>query len=177
MRKLIATVIMSVLFYLIQVCVMPYLPIASITGNILLAFIAVVAVTYSPYFAYIAGVLTGVLTEIMLAPFVYFNLILYPVLALLGAYAFADKNERRVERERSLGREGKNISPYIRIPLCAAVMSLFREVINRVYIYLGGTPITMLHVSRAATAIIYTAFLAAVIMLPVRRALGIRRKK
>lgn len=177
MRKVLVTLLLTFLFYLVQVCIMPYLTISSITGSILLAAIAVIAITYSPFFAYLSGALSGILMETMLSAFNYFNLILYPVLSLLGAYAFADKTERRLERERSMGKEGKNKPPYLRIPLCAGMMALIRELVSRTYIYLNGVPVNFDHVLRALVAVGYTMALAAIIMLPLRRVLGIRLKK
>ena len=177
MRKLFATIFITFFFYLVQVCVMPLLPLFDIRGNILLACIAVIAITYSPFFAYISGAVAGMLMETMLSPFNFFNLIIYPVLALLGAYAFADKNERRLERERSLGKKGENISPFIRIPLCAAVMMFVKEVVNRLYVYLSGEGITFFHFTRVLAAVLFTAGLAVIIMLPIRRLLGIRLRK
>ncbi len=177
MRKIILTAFFTLLFYLIQVCIMPLLPMFNITGNILLAFIAVVAITYSPFFAYIAGGIAGILLEIMLSPFDFLNLVIYPVLALLGAYAFADKTEHRLERDRSLGKKGENTSPYIRIPACAAMMALIKEIVSRMYVYLSGESIVFLHFTRALAAVFYTTLLALIIMLPVRFILGIRLRK
>jgi hypothetical protein len=156
---------------------MPLLPLFGITGNVLLACIAVIAITYSPYFAYISGAVAGILMEIMLSPFNFLNLVIYPVLALLGAYAFADKNERRLERERSVGKKGENISPYLRIPACTAMMVFVKEAVNRVYVYLSGEPITFFHFSRALAAVFYAMLLSSIIMLPMRRLLGIRLRR
>lgn len=177
MRKLLLTIGLTFLCYLIQVCIMPELPVFSITGNILLACIAVIAIAYSPFFAYVAGAIAGILTETMLSPFDYLNLVLYPVLALLGAYALADKNERRLERERTMGKRGENISPFIRTPLCAALMAMVKEVVHSLYVYLSGAPITFVSITRVLVSIIYTLVMAAIIMIPMRSLLGIRLRK
>jgi hypothetical protein len=152
---------------------MPYLPIFDIVGNALLAYIAVIAVTYSPFYAYISGALAGILMEIMLAPFMIINLVIFPTLSVIGAYIFSDKNERRLERDRNMRKEVKNTSPFIRIPLCAGVMAFAREVISRIYVYLGGFSVTYQHILRAFVAIGYTILIALIIMIPVRHLLGV----
>ncbi|MGN0762554.1 MAG: hypothetical protein ACI4MK_04160, partial [Aristaeellaceae bacterium] len=49
------------------------------------------------------------------------------------------------------------------------------EIVNLVYIYLGGTVLVRAHYMRSLTNIVLTVLLTMVIMLPVRRFLGFRK--
>ena len=53
----------------------------------------------------------GYLLEIMLPMLDYLALILYPVCCMLGALAFSDKSERRLEEERAAGRRARQLEP------------------------------------------------------------------
>jgi len=177
MKKVLISLILAFVFYLFQVTLLPYLPIFNIVGNIILAYVAVLAVSLGMYFAFIAGALSGILMEITLAPYDMLNLLLYPILSIIGAFALSDKSNKKETSRINTGKLPVKISPYIRIPLCAALMAFIREVISQVYIYLAGFDITFQHVIRSIVAIAYTSFLAILLMFPIRFMLGIRQRK
>lgn len=184
--------------YLCQVCIIPYIQIGDVTPNLLYVVIAIVTVGYGKLRAFWAGGLYGIIMETMLpAGLSMLNLLMYPIGAVFVSIFFADKSEKKLEEERSIGRPltrthdlisrlttlgdwikgapGQNANPYIRTPLCAAVNVLIYEVINLVYIYLGGAEMSMAHYSRALTNIIATTILTILLMVPVRRFLGFRK--
>lgn len=107
----------------------------------------------------------------------FLNLFMYPVLSLIAGLLFADKSEQRLEAERSMNQYARNMNPYIRTPLCSVVCMLIYEIFNVGYIYIGGTDLTPGHISRALTGILATLLLTLVLMLPVRRILGVRRPR
>ena len=115
--------------------------------------------------------------EIMLPSITFFNLLLYPVAAIFSSLPFADKSDKRLEYERSVNKQAKNMNPYLRTVLCAGLNTFIYELINLVYVSLGGTALTPDHLGRAALDLLLTMALAAVLMLPVRRFLGFGRKK
>ena len=65
--------------YLTQVCVMPYLSIGGITPNLLFAVIGVITVAYGRVQALWAGLIYGLLLEIMLPSVPYVSLAVYPI--------------------------------------------------------------------------------------------------
>ncbi len=183
--------------YLFQVCVMPYVEFGDVTPSLLYVVIAIVTVGYGKLRALWAGGFYGIVMETMLPGLPMLNLLMYPIGAVFVSIFFADKSEKKLEEERSIGRPltrshdflsvlsaigdritgapGQNANPYIRTPLCAAVNVLIYEVINLVYIYLGGTIPMGDHYSRAFTNILATTIMTIVLMYPVRRFLGFRK--
>ena len=115
----------------------------------------------------------GYLLEIMLPMLDYLALILYPVCCMLGALAFSDKSERRLEEERAAGRRARQWNPHIRTPLCAALSTAVFEGVNLIYVYLSGVALDGGHFGRALVCVLYTAAIAAVIQFPIRWWLGI----
>jgi len=177
MLRILKVFLITFLAYLFQVCVMPYLPIATITANLLIGVIAVVTVAYGRFFAFGAGAVCGILMEIMVASIDYMYLIIYPVIGFMGSLVYADKSERRLEQERSIGKKGKNMPAVLRTVLCAAMDIAIYEVVNLTYVYLTGVDLGMLHFGRALISILYTVFVTCVIMLPLRRFLGVWKKR
>jgi len=163
--------------YLIQVCIMPYLRVGSVTPSLLFAMIAIFTVGYGKLRALWVGAIYGILMEIMLPSLPLLNLVLYPLSAVFCSIFFADKTEKRLEYERSLGKPGRNMNPYLRTLLCAGTNILIYEIVNVVYIYLGGTTLDWSHISKALSDIVLTVMVTAVIMIPVRRFLGFKRVK
>ena len=176
MLRILKVFLITFLAYLFQVCVMPYLPIATITANLLIGVIAVVTVAYGRFFAFGSGAMCGILMETMIASIDYLNLIIYPVLGFMGSLVFADKSERRLEQERSMGKAGKNLPAVLRTILCAAMNIAIYEVVNLTYIYLTGVDLTATHLARAFVSIFYTVAVTCIIMLPLRRFFGVWRK-
>ena len=114
----------------------------------------------------------------MLPALDYIYLILYPVCAMLGALAFADKSERRMEEERTSGKkDGPPARAHPHHALRAGLSILVFEIVNLLYIYLSGIRLDMGHYSRALISIMYTTALAGLIQLPIRRWLKVHKLK
>ena len=200
----IKALIVTVLAYLIQVCVMGHLTINGIAGSVLLAVLSILTVSCGKKYAYCCSMIIGMMMECMLANVPALYVILYPVITMLCAQIFADRDERqRIRRqirketkrarmqERRQGVFGKLLSArsnsnrdlpvIIRIPFCAAMMDLIMELAMVVYIYLIGVPIEFIHFLRAFAAVLYTAALSLALMVPVRWVMGMypkwRRKR
>ena len=160
---------------LLQACVMPYLKVGGVTPNLLLAVIAIVTVGYGRLRALWVGAIYGILTETMMPSLILLNLALYPVSAAFMSMFFADKSEKRLEYERSLGKAGRNVNPYLRTLGCAAMNVVLYEIVNVFYMYLSGAELSMTMLYDSLTNVLATTALTAAIMLPVRRFLGFRR--
>lgn len=176
-RRFFRFMLVVVLGYLCQVCIMPYLTVNSVTPSLLFAVTAIVTVCYGRLRAFWVGSIYGILMEIMLPSITFFNLLLYPVAAIFSSLPFADKSDKRLEYERSLNKKAQNVNPYLRTVLCAGLNTLIYEGINLVYVNLGGTALTLTHISRAVIDVALTMLTAAVLMLPLRRYLGYGRKQ
>lgn len=169
--------VVVLLGYLLQVCLMPYLQIGDVTPNLLCAVIAIMTVGYDRLRAVWVGCIYGILMETMCPTIRMLNLLLYPLSAFFLSLFFADKSEKRLEAERSIGKAGRNINPYVRILGCAAANVLLYEIVNVVYMYLGGAEIGMTAIVKALSDVFWSAALAGVIMVPVRRFLGFKKLK
>lgn len=163
--------------YLAQVSIMPYLQFGGVTPSLLLAVTAIVTVGYGMLRGLWAGMFYGIVMEIMLPTVPMLNLLFYPVSALLCSVFFADKSEARLQYERSTGRKGRNISPLLRTVLCAALNVILYEIVNLVFMYLSGADLTAALIQRGLTDVLATTGLTAVIMVPVRKLLGFRKKE
>ena len=167
--------VMVLLGYLLHVCVMPYLKVGSITPSMLLAMIAVVTVGYGRLRALWVGAFYGIVMESLLPTVPLLSLMFYPVSALLCSVPTADKSASRLQYERSIGKAGRNVSPFLRTVLCALLNAVVYEIVNLVYMYLGGAQIGSAQILRALTAVGSTTLLTALITLPVRKLLGFRK--
>ena len=176
MAKILKTFLLVFAAYLLQVCVMPYLRISGITANVLIAVISVITVAYGRLFTFGAGAVAGILMETMNASIMLIKLVIYPVGALFASLFFADKSERRLEQERSLGKKAKNLPPHLRTLLCAVVNIAVYEMVHLVYIYLTGVSIGLVNISRSVVNVLYTAFVTLVVMAPARKFLGMYRR-
>ncbi|MBR4711661.1 MAG: hypothetical protein IKP10_06470 [Clostridia bacterium] len=162
------------LTYLLHVCLMPYIRIGNVTPNLILAVTAVITVCFERTKTFWAGLIFGILLETMQPSLPLFNLLLYPVAAIIGLLFFADKSMQRLEYERSLGKPGRNVPFWIRIPLCALADTAVYEVVNLTYVYLRSGDFSLYGVSRGLLDIHLTALLAGLLMFPLRRFFGIR---
>lgn len=176
-RRFLCFLAVVLLGYLCQVCVMPYLAVNGVTASLLYAVTAIVTVCYGKLRAFWVGGIYGILMEIMLPSIKFFNLLLYPVAAIFSSLPFADKSDKRLEYERSVNKRAKNMNPYLRTVLCAGLNTFIYELINLVYVSLGGTLLTADHIGRAVLDLALTMALTAALMLPVRHILGFGRKK
>lgn len=164
---------LTLMAYLLQVCVAQRIAIGGIAPNLAMALIAIVSVALGRKYTFVMAMTVGYLLEIMLPALTYINMIAYPVCCILGAMAFSDKSERKLEEERTLGKNAKQLHPHIRTILCALLSISVYEFINVFYTYLTGVALANLPFGRAITDIVYTTVLAAVLQFPVRWWLGI----
>ena len=171
--KLILVVLLG---YLCQVCIVsPYVRFGGMSPSLLLAIVAIITVGYGRLRALWIGAFYGIVMETMLPNVPMLNLMFYPVSALLCSVFFADKSASRLQYERSIGKAGRNTSPLMRTVLCAALNALIYEIVNVVYMYLGGAALTLAQVGKSLTGIAVTTGLTALVMLPIRKLLGFRK--
>lgn len=163
--------------YLAHVSIMPYVKVGDVTPSLLIATTAVVTVGYGLLHGLWVGMFYGIVMETMLPTVPMLNLLFYPISALLCGVFFADRSEAQLQYARSIGRRGRNISPLLRTVLCAMVNVIFYEAVNLVYMYLSGAELTAALIQRALTDVLATTALTAVIMVPVRKLLGFRKKE
>ena len=163
--------------YLAQVSVMPYFRVGDITPSLIIAVTAIVTVGYGILHGLWAGMFYGIVMETLLPTVPMLNLLFYPISALLCAVFFADRSEAQLQYARSIGKRGRNISPLLRTVLCAMVNVIIYEIVNLVYMYLSGAVLSAALIQRAMTDVLSTTVLTAVIMIPVRKLLGFRKKE
>ncbi len=163
--------------YLLQSAVARHVAIAGVAPNFAIAIIAVVSIALGRKYTFVISLAVGYLMEIMMPALDYIYLILYPVCAMLGALAFADKSERRMEEERTSGKKVVRLPAHIRTMLCALLSIVVFEGVNLLYIYLSGIRPDMGHYGRALISALYTTLLAGLLQFPIRRWLNIRRIK
>lgn len=169
LRRYIVLGLLIIFGYLCQVCVMPYIKIFSVTPNLLYVIIGIVTVAYGKLRAFWVGLCYGLLMEIMLPSVPYLHLILYPVTTLFCSFAFADKPLKTIEYERAVNKKSKELPPWLRTVLCTALNILVFEIVNVTYIYLGGSPLTFGHFSKAFLNVVLTSLLCLVLLFPIRR--------
>ncbi len=191
LKRALRVLILTVLAYLIQVCVMQYLQLGSVSGSVVFAVLSVIVVSCGKKYAFCASCIIGMLMESMLSNVPGLYVIAYPVITMLCAQAFADMSDRQLERRRVLNdnrrsrqrenggrdrwwnrmlshhREG-DLPAHLRIPLCAGLMDLILNVALCTYMYLIGEELGMVHVGRALGSVLYTMGIAAGLMVPLR---------
>ena len=176
MRQL-KLVLVILVGYLAHVSVMPYIQLGGVSPSLLLATTAIITVGYGMFHGLWTGMLYGIVMEIMLPTVPMLNLLFYPISALLCAVFFADRSEAQLQYARSIGKRGRNISPLLRTVLCAMVNCLIYDIVNLVYMYLSGAALTAAIIQRGLTSVLATTLLTAIIMVPVRKILGFRKKE
>ena len=177
--------LLTVLAYLIQACVMQHLAIGTVTGSMLFTMLAILTVSCGKKYAFCASCLIGMLMESMLSNVAALYVVAYPVITMLCAQYFADMTDRQRERRRMMSQGRRHyresdLPAHLRIPLCAMLMDLILNIVLCAYLYLTGVDITMLHVGRVLAGVLYTGALAVIVMGPVRYFLGMyphRRKR
>jgi len=175
--KILKFILLTLLAYLLQVTAADYIAIKDVAPNIALALVSIVTVALGRKYTFVMAMTIGYCTEIMVPSLDYINLLLYPVAAMLAALAFSDKSERKIEEERTQGKQGKQINAHIRTPLAALVSILIFEGIHLLYIYLTGVELDRGHWSRALIDVGYTTLLSAVLQFPTRWWLGTYKLK
>ena len=163
--------------YLAHVSIMPYINVSGTSPSLLIATTAIVTVGYGILHGLWAGMFYGIVMETLLPTAPMLNLLFYPISALLCAVFFADRSEAQLQYARSIGKRGRNISPLLRTVLCAMVNVIIYEIVNLVYMYLSGAVLSAALIQRAMTDVLSTTVLTAVIMIPVRKLLGFRKKE
>ena len=163
--------------YLAHVSIMPYINVNGTSPSLLIATTAIVTVGYGIIHGLWAGMFYGIVRETLLPTVPMLNLLFYPISALLCAVFFADRSEAQLQYARSIGKRGRNISPLLRTVLCAMVNVVIYEIVNLVYMYLSGAVLSAALIQRAMSDVLATTVLTAVIMIPVRKLLGFRKKE
>lgn len=200
LKRGIKALILTVLAYLIQTCVMNHLTIRGVSGSVIFAVIAVLTVSCGKKYAFCASCLIGMMVESMLSNVPGLYVIAYPVIAMLSAQAFADRTDRQLEQRRMrienrkarLSERGakepwwqKALHPalegdlpaHLRIPLCAGLMDLLLNIVLIFYMYLIGEELSFIHVGRTAVSVLYTMGIAVLIMVPLRYTLKMYRRR
>lgn len=167
-RRTVMYVGMILFGYLLQVCVLPYLKVFGVTPNLLYVLIGIITVAYGKLRAFWAGVIFGLLTQIMLPSVSYLNLGLYSLTSLFCSFPFADKPLKTLEYERATNRRRKELPAWLRTLLCTLLNIFVYEVVQVTYIYLGGSPLTAGHFIRALVDVVATGLLGLVLMFPLR---------
>lgn len=168
-RRYLVLLFLIPLGYLFHVCVMPYVTVAGITPNLLYAVIGVITVAYGRLQALWAGLIYGLLLEILVPSVPFVSLAVYPISSLFVSFIFADKTLRQLQMDRALKKKSRFSPAWLRTVLCAMANVLVYEVINVAYIYLGGTSLTAAHFSRALLDVLLTGALTLLIEFPLRR--------
>ena len=177
LSRQIKLLLVILLGYLCQVCLMPYFRVGSVTPSLIIAVTAIVTVGYGLLRGLWTGMFYGIVMEIMLPTVPILNLLFYPISALFCALFFADRSEAQLQYRRSIGHRGRNISPLLRTVMFALVNVTVYEIVNLVYMYLSGASITAALIQRGLTDVLATTALTALIMVPVRKLLGFRKKE
>ena len=167
-KRLFKCVVFTLLAYLLQATTAIHISLWDVAPNIALAMIAIVSVGLGRKYAFFMSLAVGYMLEVMLPMLDYFNLILYPVCAMLGALVFSDKSERRVDEERTSQKVRGSLNPHIRTPLCAFLSVSIFEGVHFFYLYLSGVSIDNGHITRALIDIVYTSVLSGLIQFPGR---------
>lgn len=175
LRRYLVLLFLVPLGYLFEVCVIPYIKIAGVSPNLLYAVIGIVTVAYGKLRAFWVGVIYGLLMQIMLPSVSYLNLGLYSLTTLFCSFAFADKPLKTIEYERATNRSRKELAPWLRTLLCAALNTLIYEAVNVTYLYIDGAELTFAHILRAGIDVVLTSLMTLLLSFPVRRLIFGRR--
>lgn len=174
MRRVVKTFVTCFLAYLLQVTAMPLMDFQSVSPNIAIVYLSIIIVGYGRQHGLVASLIIGILMEIMLANLNYFYLLLYPSIAVLSMLVFADKTERRLEMERATRKYKGNRNPLLRSISCTLYMSLLYELISIGYGLLIGMEASSNTLLRSAIFLGYNALLCSIVMLPLRKFLGLK---
>lgn len=175
MRKPVCAAALTILFFLMQICLMPYLKIGFAEGNLLFVWLAVVTVALDRKYTFCASAVIGILLECSVSSVPGLYAVLYPAIAMLFAFTFADMTEKTRERRQIAGsKRQEDLPALVRTPLCALCSDALYNAILTIYGYLSGNGLTFGHISRALGTTLYTLFLTILLMVPLRLILGIR---
>ncbi len=192
LSRLLRAAFLTLAFYLLQACVVPYLKVFGVMPNLLAVGVAVLTVSCGKKYAFAAGAAVGILLEAMAASISVFYALVYPSLALLWAQVFADMSDvrREMRRIRAAQRQAQgtvmqkkslfrraaslfrraspeDLEPHLRIALNALALAFSYELIMIVYIALDGVAVSWNHVLRVLMTLVLT-LLGSVLMFPSR---------
>ncbi len=157
-RHLGAYFLVTVLTWLIQVTLMPYLRNDALPLiNLCFCTVGVMTVCYGKTRAYITGAVYGILYETMLPTVPMLNLLFFPVSALVCSVFFADRSEQRLTEMRATNPNARNDRPYLRTVCCAVLNAFFYETVILSYIYLNNIQLTAAHFTKSLTILLITA--------------------
>lgn len=168
-RRSVMYILIILLSYLVQVCVVPYIKIFGVSPNLLYVAIGIITVAYGKLRAFWAGLIFALLTQIMLPSVSFLNLGLYSLTSLFCSFPFADKPLKTLEYERATNRKRKELPAWLRTLLCTLLNIFVYETVQVTYIYLGGNTLTADHFLRALICILSTGLLSLLLMFPLRR--------
>ena len=168
-RRYLALFLIILFGYLFEVCVIPYIRPFDISPNLLYVVIGIITVAYGKLRAFWAGMIYGLLMEIMLPSVPFLNLAIYPVTTLFCSFAFADKPIKTIEYERATNKKSRELPAWLRTVLCTALNTLIYEIVNVTYIYIGGTQLQARHFLKAFGAVLLTSLLCFILLFPLRR--------
>jgi len=174
-RKYLVLFLLTIIGYLCEVSVMPYIRIFGITPNLLYVIVGIVTVAYGKLRVFWVGLIYGILMQVMLPSVTYLNLALYPLTTLFCSFAFADKPLKTIEYEKAIRRDRKEIPAWLRSLLCTMLNTFVYEVVQITYIYLGGSELTLSHFLRGFSDVILTGLLCLILVFPLRRLIFGRR--
>lgn len=170
-RRYVSLALIIIFGYLFEVSVIPYIRPFGVSPNLLYVVIGIITVACGKLRAFWAGMIYGLLMEIMLPSVTFLNLAIYPITTLFCSFAFADKPLKTIEYERATNKSTKELPAWLRTVLCTALNTLVFEIVNVTYIYLGGSVLQAGHFIRAFAAVVLTSCLCFILLFPLRRIL------
>ena len=200
--KLVKISLTILLYYLLQVSVMPHLKVAGVMPNLLMVCVAIMTVSFGKKYAFATGAVFGIMLESMSSNIRMLNLLMYPSLALLSAQIFADMSDikrellririaqRQTEKKPTIQtgirrtrlhidfrrKSADDMNAHIRILLNAITLTAMYEAVMILYIMLDGVALQWVHLQRTFFTLMYTAF-ASILMFPTRWFLGMYRRR
>lgn len=169
--------LLVMLSYLCQESVIPYLRIGGIAPNLLLITISVIAVGFGRLRSAWAGAIFGILLEIMTPTVKLLNLAFYCAASIIAGLIFSDRTQQQLDYRRSQGRPAYNLNPLLRTLLCCLLLSFLYHGVNLLKIYLSGYQLLSSHFSRAFAGILFTEALCLLLMIPMRRMVGLHYER
>lgn len=173
MRKAGVCLLLSVFFFLFQVCVMSDLVIGSINGSLLFAFLAVVIVSLGRKYTYCVSMFFGICLYCTVQSLGVIDLVMYPTCALLASLVFNDRSDKKREQRAINGKNTNDMPAFLRILLSCAMMCGIYHAAGIIYSFLSNDVLTFGHIGRALLSMLYSLGLTMIITVPCRAALGI----
>lgn len=141
MRKPIVSALFTFLFFLVQTCVIYYLPVMGVYGNVLFAWLAITTVSLGKKYTFWFSMVYGILFDATLNSLSALYLVAYPIIATLMSLLFADMSEKKREQRRASAKKKKRTEDHpapLRILLCALCQDVLWHFVMLCYAYLNG---------------------------------------